>query len=262
MAAVDSTIIPDPAYLKGPTIADDEYTTARRALLEKEYALIDQIEEVAAQRRALPPGPIMKPYTFDEGPWDLNESSPTRETTLIDLVKPGQLGHKTLIVYHMMMGEEETAACSGCSLTVDGLDGIAKHVAQVCNLAIIAKAPLPALRSYAQKRGWNDVRLLSSFSSDFNKDMGVEDPRRLEMKQSPGFSVFRYEVGEDGEEKARFLYHSTVHFGKKDGKDVVRGNDLLTPLWNLLDLTPEGRGNFFPGLEYVEKWDGVKLRSE
>ena len=29
-----------------------------------------------------------------------------------------------------------------------------------------------------------------------------------------------------------------------------RHNDLLDPLWNVLDLTPEGRGDFQPKLEY------------
>ena len=29
-----------------------------------------------------------------------------------------------------------------------------------------------------------------------------------------------------------------------------RGIDLLSPLWLLLDLTPEGRGEWYPGLKY------------
>jgi predicted dithiol-disulfide oxidoreductase (DUF899 family) len=31
---------------------------------------------------------------------------------------------------------------------------------------------------------------------------------------------------------------------------VYRHNDLLDPLWNLFDVTPEGRGDFHPKLEY------------
>lgn len=30
-----------------------------------------------------------------------------------------------------------------------------------------------------------------------------------------------------------------------------RHNDLLDPLWNMLDLTPEGRGDFHPQLRYA-----------
>jgi predicted dithiol-disulfide oxidoreductase (DUF899 family) len=29
-----------------------------------------------------------------------------------------------------------------------------------------------------------------------------------------------------------------------------RGMDLLSPLWNFLDLTPEGRGDFMPRRAY------------
>ena len=29
-----------------------------------------------------------------------------------------------------------------------------------------------------------------------------------------------------------------------------RGIDLLSPVWNLLDLTPEGRGEWLPSLAY------------
>jgi predicted dithiol-disulfide oxidoreductase (DUF899 family) len=29
-----------------------------------------------------------------------------------------------------------------------------------------------------------------------------------------------------------------------------RGLDLLNPIWNVLDLTPQGRGDFYAGLAY------------
>lgn len=93
----------DPSFHKWPASVDDDYVTARRALLEKEYALVNQIEEVAAQRRALPAGPVLPTYTFEEGPKDLNENSPVKQITLAEVAKPGELGHKTLVVYHMMV---------------------------------------------------------------------------------------------------------------------------------------------------------------
>ncbi|KAF2189190.1 DUF899-domain-containing protein [Zopfia rhizophila CBS 207.26] len=244
--------IPDPAFHKWPASASNDYVAARRDLLEKEWALRNQIEEVAAQRRALPAGPILPTYTFEEGPWDLNSSSPTQKVTLADVAKSGELGHKTLVVYHMMMGENATKACPACSMFVDGLNGVAKHLSQHFNLAVIAKAPLPAIRTYALKRGWHNLRFLSSFDNTFNKDMGVEAPEWIsDMPQGPGMSVFRYEDGQ-----IRFLYQTTPHFA---GPEVIRGMDLLTPVWNMLDITPEGRGDWNPGFDYVEKWDGVKF---
>lgn len=85
-----------------PSTTPEGYIKARRDLLEKEYALVKQIEEVAAQRRALPPGPILPTYTFEEGPRDINdESGETTKITLTDFIKSNEFGHKTLLVYHM-----------------------------------------------------------------------------------------------------------------------------------------------------------------
>jgi predicted dithiol-disulfide oxidoreductase (DUF899 family) len=257
-----STQIPDPAFHKWPASTSPDYVTARRSLLEKEYALINQIEEIAAQRRALPPGPVLPTYTFEEGPKDINSTSPGHQVTLAEVAKgDGKAGHKTLVIYHMMMDKDDVKACAGCSMFVDGLNGVAKHLAQRFNLAIVAKAPLPAIREYARKRGWNDLRFLSSSDSDFNKDIGMENPPWMkDMGQGPGLSVFVYEEADDEKEegKVRFWYQTTPHLAKIGNNDVIRGMDLLTPVWQLFDITPEGRGNWDPGHDYVEEWNTAK----
>ncbi|MFO1161480.1 MAG: hypothetical protein U1E60_21760 [Reyranellaceae bacterium] len=42
-----------------------------------------------------------------------------------------------------------------------------------------------------------------------------------------------------------------------------RAGDLVDPLWGLLDMTPEGRGDFFPKVNYdwqaAESGDKVKM---
>lgn len=253
---------PDKTFLKWPAmnpIVSTEYIQARRALIEKEYALMDQIERVAAERRALPVGPIMPSYTFlDAGDLSSNASEPTK-TTLIDLTK-GDGKKTTLILYHMMMEPDSKTACASCSMFIDGLNGVAKHLAQQVNVAVIAKAPPSSIREYAQKRGWKDLRFLSSSENEFNKDMNMEDVEWLGWKgQQPGVSVFKYEEGDDGNGQVRFYYQTTPYFANSGGNDVIRGMDLLTPLWNLLDITPGGRGDWDCGLDYVEKWDSVKF---
>jgi predicted dithiol-disulfide oxidoreductase (DUF899 family) len=45
----------------------DDYVRARRALLDAEIELRDHVERVAAQRRQLPPGPLVKEYEFFDG---------------------------------------------------------------------------------------------------------------------------------------------------------------------------------------------------
>lgn len=209
-----------------------------------------QIEAVAAERRALPPGPILQTYIFDEGPQDLTSSAPSKQTSLLDLAKETE---KPLVIYHMMMGETHDKACSGCSMFLDAINGVAKHLAQRVNLAVVAKAPLEAIRKYAKRREWNDLRFLSAFGNSFNKDMNVEVPEWMpEMWQVPGFSVFQYEKAADGEEVVRFLYHTNPAFGRnEDGGLVIRGMDLTSPVWNIFDLTPQGRGE--SELEYIGK---------
>ena len=118
--ATNSTKIPDLAYLKWPANASTEYVDARRALLEEEYALSKQIEKVAAQRRSLMSGPVLQSYTFEEGDRDLNSDAKPTNVTLAQVAKQGEASNKTLIVYHMMLGEEETAACPACSMFIDG----------------------------------------------------------------------------------------------------------------------------------------------
>lgn len=154
---------------------------------------------------------------------------------------------------------------------IDGLNGVAKHLAQRFDLVIIAKAPITAVRAYAQKRNWKDLRFLSSHDNSFNKDMGLERPHWMkELNQGPGLSVFQYEEksesqgdveggksGKDG--NVRFWYQTTPHFGKRKENEVIRAMDLLTPVWNLFDVTPEGRGTWDAGLDYVEEWDDVKF---
>lgn len=130
--STNSSTLPDPTYLKWPSKASQEYITARRALLKTEYTLTQQIEKVAAQRRTLPPGPILPTYTFSEGDFDLESKAPAKSVTLAEIARQGGRsdgggGYKPLVVYHMMMGEEDTVACPACSMFVDGCTYLLFH---------------------------------------------------------------------------------------------------------------------------------------
>ncbi len=203
-----------------PASASDEYIAARQKLLEAEFALRNQIEEVAKLRRALPAGGIMKSYTFTEGPCDINEANGTiKETTLSDLVSDG----RTLAIYHMMFAAKDKAPCSMCSSFVDSLNGVGQHFAQRFNFAIVAKAPIGKLREYAAKRGWTNLRFLSSSENDFNGDMHVEKPEGApDADQLPALSVFRKDEKDPG--KVRHTYTVSASFGN----NTERGLDALS----------------------------------
>jgi predicted dithiol-disulfide oxidoreductase (DUF899 family) len=59
------------------------------------------------------------------------------------------------------------------------------------------------------------------------------------------FNVFR----KDGE-TIRHFWGSELAFVPGDPGEHHRAGDLADPLWGLLDMTPEGRGSFFPKVKY------------
>jgi predicted dithiol-disulfide oxidoreductase (DUF899 family) len=223
------------AITRWPPWTSQDYIDARNALLKEEWALSEHIERVAALRRSLPQGVVMKSYKFTEGPSDLSADEPSKEVTLEDLAADG----RSVVTYHFMLDETEVEPCSMCSMIVDTFNGAGQQLAQNVNFVVIGKAPLPVLRAWARKRGWNHIRILSSFGSDFNADMNLERPEYApDVKQVPGISVFK----KDGEGAVRHTYTGLAHFDA----NTVRGVDGIGCVYGVLDLTPEGRGEYVP----------------
>lgn len=221
--------------------ASDDYVAARRELLQAETELIEHAERVAAMRRTLPPGPVLPDYEFDEGPRDLSTDEPVRRTSLAELVAD----RRPAVVYHLMYHPDDEEACPMCSMWVDGLHGVSHHLGQHVNLAVVAKAPLPKLRAWARRRGWDGLRLLSSFGSTFNADLGAED---AEGGQQPEVSVF---VRSPGGVRQAYTTHADAVLTRHE-----RGLDLLSPVWNVLDLTPGGRGEWYAENAYAGRGRG------
>lgn len=212
-----------------PQGATKEYIAARQQLLQAERALLEQVGRVAELRRALPPGAAMPDYTFAEGPRDLIRDEPVVTTTLADLV-----GDRGPVVYHMMYSPEWEEGCPSCSMWIDGLHGVSRHLAQLVGFVVVAKAPLPKLRAWARRRGWAGLRLLSSHDSTFNLDLGAED---ADGGQWPRVSVF---VKRDGAVSHRYTTAM-----------IDRSMDLLCPVWHAEDLLPRGRGDWEPSNAYA-----------
>jgi predicted dithiol-disulfide oxidoreductase (DUF899 family) len=218
-----------------PAGASEEHIEARIELARAEQQLHDQLWAVAAARRELPPGPVLGEYFLAEGPADLGLDGPVARTALRQLF--GE--HETLLIYHLMFAPEDAAACPMCSLWVDGLHGVAHHIAQHATFVVVGKAPLPKLRTWAVRRGWDGLRILSSHGTTFNADMNAETP---EGGQVPMVSVLRTDGGQ-----VRHVVSQHANF--MDGSDGA--NDLLTPLWSVLDLLPAGRGDWYAGNAYA-----------
>ena len=213
-----------------------EYRTAREKLLQSEVALREMTELVARERRALPlGGRVPEDYVFEE----MTPDGGTRSVTMSELFRPGK---DTLIVYNYMYGPKMAKPCVMCTSIVDALNASAIHVEDRMNLVAVAKSPIERFTTFARGRGWDKIRLLSSNKNTYNRDYFGEDEKEA---QWPMANVF---VKRDGG-----IHHTwgseliDVRFPGGDPRHV----DIIWPLWNLFDWTPEGRGtDWNPKLQY------------
>jgi predicted dithiol-disulfide oxidoreductase (DUF899 family) len=222
-----------------------EYLAKREELRLAEIELLNARERVAALRRGLPKGATIQDYEFIEGPTSLDEGDePIRKVRLSELFTALD---RALVIYHFMFGKKQTVACPMCTAWIDSFNGIAHHLAQNVDLAIVAAADPSTLRAHARNRGWDKLRLLSAGDSTFKYDLGSEDG---EGHQDSTISVFTRDS--DGTLRHFYSGHPWLGEGIKE-----RGIDELNPIWNMLDLTPAGRGSFYASLEYGTKVRGV-----
>jgi len=217
------------------------YLAKREELRLGEVELMRQRERIAELRRNLPEGAAIEDYQFEEGPRDLNAGdAPVRNVSFSKLfTKPD----RSLVIYHLMFGKKQTKPCPMCTAWLDGANGIAHHLAQNLDFAVVAAADVPTLRAHARARGWDKLRLLSAANSSFKYDFGSED---REGAQDSTVSVFT----RDARGVLRHFY--TAH--PRMSPDIQqRGIDLLAPIWHFMDLTPQGRGNWYASLSYGTK---------
>jgi predicted dithiol-disulfide oxidoreductase (DUF899 family) len=215
-----------------------EYLAKREALRLAEVELMLQRERVAELRRRLPEGAMVQDYQFEEGPHDLKDGdAPVRAVRLSELFRGP---NRSLVIYHFMLGKRQTRACPMCTAWLDGANGVAAHLSQNLDFAVVAAADVPTLRAHARARGWDKLRLLSAGTNSFKYDFGSED---REGDQDSTLSVFT----RDAASRVRHFY--TAH--PRMAPDIQqRGIDLLCPIWHFMDLTPQGRGNWYAGLDY------------
>src|SRR5580692_7126849 len=223
------------------TNESSEYLGKREELRLAEIELMRQRERVAELRRHLPQGAPIQDYQFEEGPRDLNAGdAPLHSVRLSELfTKP----NRSLIIYHFMYGKKQTKACPMCTAWLDGANGVAHHLAQNLDFAVVAAADVATLRTYSRARAWDKLRLISAGNSTFKYDLGSED---AEGHQDSAISVFT----RDAEGKVRHFY--TAH-PRMASEITERGIDLLAPIWHFMDLTPQGRGNWYASLNYGTK---------
>lgn len=211
---------------------DPWYAASRDALIESEHDVTRAVEALAAQRRSLPVGAVVRDYEFLEGPRDIYGGDRPSTTGIESLF--GE--HPTLMLYNFMFDGTTEEPCAMCTSLIDGYDGAAVDLQERVGFAVVAPAPLNALRSYGRRRGWRNVRLLSDPDGLYSRDSGGITP---DGHLSSLMTVFSRRDG-----RVRHFYTSQKP-PSADGQDD-RHLDLLWALWGALDLTPEGRDDWRP----------------
>jgi predicted dithiol-disulfide oxidoreductase (DUF899 family) len=218
-----------------------EYRQARHRLLEQERELRRTTEVVAAARRALPSGgAVPEDYLF-EGSGPDGSPLPVRLSQLFEE------GKDTLFTYNMMFprAPDEDLPCPSCTQFLDSFDGVVEHASQCINVVIVVKAAIPRVLDHARARGWRHLRIVSSAHNTFNCDFHGESPE--DGQQQPMLNVFRRHG-----DITRHFWGSELLFELPDAGEDPRHGDTIDPLWNLFDLTPEGRGaDWYPDLTYA-----------
>jgi len=134
-------------------VSQEEWLTARKALLVQEKEATHLRDKINAERLALPWVKVEKTYTFD---------TRSGKKALADLFD----GRSQLLVYHFMLAPGWAAGCPGCSFLSDHLDGPLPHLRNHdVTLTAVSRAPLAEIEAYKKRMGWH-FPWVSSFGSD------------------------------------------------------------------------------------------------
>ena len=223
-------------------VSREQWLDARKAHLEKEKEFTRLRDELSQQRRDLPWVKVDKPYSF--------EGDAGRQT-LGDLFAE----KSQLIVQHFMFGPDWEEGYPSCSFWADNLNGVDLHLAhRDTTLVIVSNAPFAKLDAYRQRMGW-ELKWVSSFGSDFNRDFHVlfteEESDRGEMyynyrltrfpsTEAPGASVFYKDTQGD-------VFHTYSCYS--------RGLDMLNGAYHYIDITPKGRDEGAGNMHWLKRRD-------
>jgi predicted dithiol-disulfide oxidoreductase (DUF899 family) len=215
----------------------ESYREARNKLLDAEIELRRKIEEVAAIRRSMPMGgKIKEDYVFEE----MDAAGKIKQTKLSGLFAPGK---DTLIIYSYMFGPEAVNPCTSCTSIMDGINGMVFHVNDRLNFVAVTKSPIEKVLKVIKNRGWNNLRFLSSNKNTYNTDYFAENEKGSQL---PVLNVFH--KTNDG---IYHFYSTELLYVPPEKGQNGRHVDMIWPLWNLFDYTPEGRGtDWYPKLSY------------
>jgi predicted dithiol-disulfide oxidoreductase (DUF899 family) len=232
-----------------------EYRVTRDVLLQREVELRRQMESVAAELRALPPGgEIPEDYLFDRiGPDGV--ATTRRMSELFG-------DNDTLMIYHYMFPRHaedsragptqgslanlalEEGPCPSCTALIDMWEGTMPHFEGLGgNLVVVARAPIERVAAFARDKGWRHTKLLSAAHCSFRRDYGGDG---ADGQPVPLMTVFKRWP----DRTIRLHWASELYFAPADPGQDPRHLGTVEPLWTLFDLTPGGRPAADEQIEY------------
>lgn len=203
-----------------PLIGEDEiYAKSRKALLAEEIDLRRRLAHVAEIRRALPPGPLLSEYRFNDMDGKarlLSDLFGSQDTLILYACDFGNLGPSPLC-YHFL------AALQG---NIDALRSRAEF-------AVISVVPAKDVQRFAELHQWQSLNAHDILDDHFLTDMHLIGER----DQILG-TLFVCRKTADG---IRLFWKSEITEEMADPGESPRDMFELASLWALLDLTPIGR---------------------
>jgi predicted dithiol-disulfide oxidoreductase (DUF899 family) len=232
-----------------------EYRAARDKLLQSELALRRQMEKVAEELRALPPGgSVPEDYVFER----IGAGGAVEAVRMSELFGAGD----TLMIYHYMFPRHPNddrpgpssgtfagvpvaeGPCPSCTALLDMWEGTMPHFEGLGgNLWVVAKAPIGQVAAFARDKGWRNIRLLSAAGNSFRRDYGGDSPAGRPV---PVMTVFR----RDADGTIRLHWASELVWAESDPGQDMRHLGTVEPLWTLFDLTPRGRPEADEQMDY------------
>jgi len=213
-----------------------EYRRARNELLEAEIALRRQLETVAAQRRALPPGgAVAEDYVFER----IGAKQRPEKVKMSELF--GQF--PSILLYSFMYGPKRARACPMCTATLGAWDGEVRDMDQRIALAVVARSPIDRLIAFKQERQWHGLKLYSDSDDGYSRDYNAIMP---DGGDTAAINVFTRRDG-----IIRHFWAGEMGFNSADPGQDPRGAPDVQPMWTIFDMTPEGRDpDWYPKLAY------------
>jgi predicted dithiol-disulfide oxidoreductase (DUF899 family) len=91
-----------------------------------------------------------------------------------------------------------------------------------------------------------DSGALSELTSSLSDAVREQQDFKPDVEDMPVMNVLHRDGG-----AIRHLWNSEILYVPAEPGQEYRHNDANDTLWNMIDLTPEGRGDFHPKLTYV-----------